>query len=108
MSDQSSFISQIKEEEAKAAKMLQEVETENDTRLSRASEEAEAMIKAAEEDERIKAVERLQKAKEEAKTTYSRLLVDADNARRDVVENGKTKVERAKSQVFEAFMAMFE
>jgi vacuolar-type H+-ATPase subunit H len=108
MSDQASFISQIKEAEEKAAEMLKAVEAENDTRLFKAAEDAEVIVERAEEEELIKAKERMTKAKEEAKAAYSKILVDADNARRDIIENGKTKVQKGKSQVIEAVVAMFE
>ena len=108
MSDQTSFISQIKEEEAKATKTLEIVEVENDARLLKAGEEADGMVEQAEEDERAKAKELIMKAKEEGKATYSKLLVDADNARRDVVQNGKANVSKGKTHVVQAFMSMFE
>jgi len=108
MSDQTSFISQIKEEEAKAAKMIEGVGFENDASLSKANEEAESLIAQAEDEERVGAKERILKAKEEAKANYSKLLVDADNARRDVIENGKSKIIKGKSKVVESFMAMFQ
>ena len=108
MSDQTGFISQIQEEEANAAKMLESVEVENDTRLSKASEEADAMVNQADEDERTKAKELILKAKDEAKATYAKLLVDADNMRRDVVQNGKINITKGKSHVIQTFMSMFE
>ena len=108
MSDQSSFISQIKEEEAKAAKMLEGVEAENNERLSKAAEEGEALVNKAENEEREKALELIQKAKDEAKNVYSKLMVDSDNARRDVIEGGKTRIEQGKNHVMTAFMEMFQ
>ncbi|MDH5597304.1 MAG: hypothetical protein OEY44_04310, partial [Candidatus Peregrinibacteria bacterium] len=74
----------------------------------KAGEEADDSMQKAEDEEREKAREQLVKAKEEAKSVYSKLIVDADNSRRDVIEGGKTKVSKGKSHVVSAFMAMFE
>ena len=108
MSDQTSFISQIQQAEEKASEMLKEVEKENDVRLVRAGEEAELLVDEAEQKEREVATALLLKAKEEAKAEYGRLLTDANNSRRDVIEAGKEKVSKGKDQVIASFMAMFE
>ena len=108
MSDQTSFISQIQEAEEKASEMLKEVEKENDMRLVRANEEAELLVDEAEEKEREAATIVIQQAKEEAKAEYSRLLTDANNSRRDVIEAGKARILKGKEKVVGAFMAMFE
>ncbi|MBN2306999.1 hypothetical protein JXD20_03360 [Candidatus Peregrinibacteria bacterium] len=108
MPDQTTFISQIQQEEASAAKMLKEVEEENERRFQEASDEAELIIRKAEEEERDKATVVIRQAKEEAKAEYGRILTDANNARRDIIEAGKTKIPTGKAKVMEAFMAMFE
>jgi len=108
MSDQTSFISQIQEEETKSAKMLKDIEADNDRRVMSASSEAEEIIAQAETHEREKAREQLMKAKEEAKKSYANLLTESDNSRRDIVEGGKTKLSKGKAHVVEAFKAMFD
>lgn len=108
MSDETSYISQIQQEEASAAKMLEQVEEENNKRLVLAAEEADSMVQKAEEEEREVGGGVIFKAKEEAKAAYGRLLTDASNSRRDVIEAGKTKISVGKKKVVDAFMAMFE
>lgn len=108
MPDKTSFISQIQQEEAEAAKMLEKVEEENNIKLQKANEDADLMVQKAEEEEREAGGAVIAKAKEEAKGQYARLLTDADNARRDVIEGGKTKISIGKKKVVDAFMAMFE
>ena len=108
MSDQASYISQIQEEESKAAMTLENVGTDNDSRLSKAAEDAEKMIAKAEEDQREEAKKQIGNAREIAKGSYAKLLVESDNSRRAVIENGKTKISKGKSHIVEAFMTMFE
>jgi len=108
MSDKTSFISQIKDEEARVAKMLENIELDNDARLSSASEEADVMVDQAYGDERVKAKELILKAKEDAKSTYAKLLVDSDNIRRDVVQTGRINLIKGKTHVIHTFMSMFE
>lgn len=107
MSDKTSFISQIQQAEVDAAETLKAVEVENDRRLQQASEEAELMVEKAEAEQREASSKEINQAKEEAKAVYSRLLTDADNARRDIVEDGKKKVQPAKTHVIDAFKKMF-
>jgi len=108
MSDKTSFISQIQQEEEGAANMLKQVEEENEKRLLQATDEANLSIQKAEDDEREIATGVIARAKEEAKAEYGRLLTDANNSRRDVIEAGKAKISSGKSKVVEAFKAMFE
>ena len=108
MSDKTSFISQIQKEEEEAAKMLKQLEEDNGKRVLKATEEADLMVLKAEEEEREKARAVILKAKEESKAAYGKLLTDANNARRDIIGTGKTKIPAGKKTVIEAFMAMFE
>lgn len=108
MPDKTSFISQIQQKEEEAAKMLKQVEEDNDKRVLKATEESDLMVLKAEDEERRAAGGIILKAKEEAKAAYGRLLTDANNARRDVVEAGKAKIPAGKKKVVDAFMAMFE
>lgn len=108
MPDKTSFISQIQREEAEAAEILRKVEEENSKRVLKATEEAGISVQKVEEEEREAAGAIILKAKEEAKADYGRLLTDSNNARRDVIEAGKTKISVGKKKVVEAFMAMFE
>ncbi|MBU0706263.1 hypothetical protein KJ657_04855 [Patescibacteria group bacterium] len=108
MPDKTSFISQIQQEEAVAAKILKQVEEDNDRKLLQATDEADLMVLKAEEEERTVANDVILKAKEEAKEVYGRLLTDSNNARRDVIESGKAKIFAGKKKVIEVFMELFE
>ena len=108
MSDKTSFISQIQQEEKNAARMLKEVEEANEKKLLQATEEADLTVQKAEDEEREAATAVIQAAKEEAKAEYGRLLTDANNSRRDIIEAGKSKISVGKTKVIEAFMAMFQ
>ena len=108
MPDKTSFISQIQRAEEEAAEMLRVIESENSQRLQQAINEADLTVQKAESEEREIANSLIAKAKEEAKASYSRLLTDADNARRDVIENGKSKISLGKKKIIEAFTSVFE
>lgn len=108
MPDKTSYISQIQEEEAMAAKMLKQLEEENDKRLLQAIEDANLMVLQAEEEERQVANDLISKAKGEAKVAYGKFLTDSNNARRDVIESGKVRITAGKKKVVEAFMTMFD
>ncbi|MBU0727446.1 hypothetical protein KKA95_02055 [Patescibacteria group bacterium] len=107
MSNKSHFIAQIKEEEDKAADMLKKVEDENNKRVIKATEESEDTVRKMEDATRVIAQEKLEKAKEEAKEEYKKIIVEGDNSRRDTVEGGKTKLSKGQKHISEAFMEMF-
>jgi len=108
MSNQSTFISQIQDEEKKAAKMLEKAEKENNQRVAKATEGSGDLIRQVEESSREEAKSKILKAKEEAKEGYKKIIVDGDNSRRDVVEGGKVNISKGQKHVKEAFMAMFQ
>lgn len=107
MSNQSDFISQIQEKENEASQMLEKVEQENNLRILAAKEEASQLIRDVEEVVKSKGQERFQKAKTEAKDEYKHILTEEDNRRRDMIEGGKTHLDKAKKHVVGSFMSLF-
>jgi len=107
MSDQSNFIAQIQEKEKEAAKTLEKVEKENNHRVLAAKEGSNQVIVKVEDATKAKGQERFKKTKEKAKEEYKRILIEEDNRRRDVIEGGKTNLDKAKKHIQEAFAGLF-
>ena len=107
MSESSHFIAQIKEQEEKSAEMLKQTESDNDLRIVEAKKESDDLIRDAETQAKEEAKEKIQSAKETAKENYKKMIVDGDNARRDVVEKGKVNLQKSLTHVLSAFDKMF-
>ena len=108
MSKQDNLIVQIRQKEDEVAKMLNKAEQENNQRVSKADEATEQLIVEVEEKTKTIGRKRFEKAKEKGKEEYKRILVEADNKRRDVNERGKVNLEKAKKHIKDAFSGMFE
>ena len=107
MSDSSHFIAQIKEQEEKSAEMLKQTESDNDLRIAEAKKESDDLIANIETQAKEEAKDKIQSAKEAAKEDYKKMLVDGDNARRDVVEKGEDNLKKGVAHVLSAFDKMF-
>ena len=107
MSNSSAIITQVRDKESEMSNMLEQEEKKNNERVIDAGEQVSQAIADADVEARQLATEELNKAKEVAKVEFKKIMVDADNARRDVVENGKTKIDQAKKLVMDALDSMF-
>lgn len=87
--------------------MLEKAEKENNQRVLSAKEGSNQVIIKVEEATKVKGQERFKKAKEKAKEEYKRILIEEDNRRRDVIEGGKTNLDKAKKHVMTAFTGLF-
>ncbi|MBN2087078.1 hypothetical protein JW758_01900 [Candidatus Peregrinibacteria bacterium] len=108
MSNQSHFISQIQEKEKDSLTMIESVEKENAKLISKAIEDSDNFVAEAESEARDLMKADLEKAKEDAKDEYKRMIVDGDNSRRDIVEKGKVNIEKGKKYVMDAFISSFK
>lgn len=108
MTKQSHFIAQITEEEAKAKTMLEKTQEENDKRIAAANDQARQLVQKTEEAAREIAMKKIGQAKEKAKEEYKRIMVDEDNARRDVIENGKKNLPKAEKIITDTFVGLFK
>jgi len=104
MTDQSHHIAQIHQTEADAKQIIQKAESDNNKSISAANDEAASIISAAEEAARQTATLRLNKDKEAAKAEYKKILVDADNERRSVVDGAKSNASKAEAIINNAFL----
>jgi len=108
MATQTHFISQIQKEEKSASTMLKKLETENNKKVAKASEQAQITIREAEEKAREHAKGELLKSKEKAKKEYEKIIVDSSKARTDIVAGGKRNLPKAQKHITKAFMELFE
>jgi len=108
MSDQSHFIGQIQQKEKEAVKMIEKAEKENNRRVTSAADEASQIIAEAEEGAKKGGQKKFQDAKETAKQEYKHILAESDVKRRDVIEGGKTNLDKAKKHIHQAFVGLFE
>jgi vacuolar-type H+-ATPase subunit H len=108
MATQTHFISQIQKEEKKAESMLKKLETENNKKVTKASEEANKTVQEAEEKAREKARGKLLDAKEDAKKEYKKIIAESNTARDDIIAGGKKNIPKAKTHIMKAFVGLFE
>jgi vacuolar-type H+-ATPase subunit H len=108
MATQTHFISQIQKEEKKAVSMLKKLETENNKKVTKASEEAEITVREAEDKARERAKGEFLKSKEKAKDEYKKILIDSDKARVDAVAGGKKNLPKAQKHITKAFISLFD
>ena len=108
MATESHFISQIQKEEKKAATMLKKLETDNNKKVAKASEEAQITIREAEDKAREHAKNELLKSKETAKEEYKKIIVDSDKDRIDIIASGKKNLSKAQKHIAKAFVELFE
>ncbi len=108
MSDQSHFIGQIQQKEKDASKMLEKAEKDNNQSVLAANDEAAQIITEAEEEAKKVGTDHFRKSKEGAKGEYKRILIELDSKRRDVIEGGKSNLDKAKKHINSAFVSLFE
>ena len=108
MNDKSHFIGQIQQKEKEAVKMLEDAEKKNNQRVLNADESANQIVTEAEEGAKKIGQERFKQSKEIAKEEYKRIFVESDNKRRDIIEGGKTNLDKATKHIHSAFVSLFE
>jgi len=107
MSNSSAIITQVRDKEAEMSKMLEKEEKKNNERVISAGEETVQLVGQADTEARQLAGDEIGQAKEAAKKDFKKIMVDGDNERRDIVESGKGKLDKAKKIVMDALEAMF-
>ena len=108
MTTQSHSIARVQEEENAAKKMLNHVENENNVKIQKATENAEALIQSAEQEAKKEANVLIEEAKEKGKAEYKNILSAGENETHRLVESAQKNVPKAKKYIEETFLGLFE
>jgi len=108
MTSSSHYISQIQEAEENARNIINKTEQDNNKRITTANEETAVVVLKAEEEAKLVAANIINKAKEEAKAEYKKIIVNAELDRRNVIETGNKNISNSEKHIDNAFSDIFK
>ncbi len=108
MASQSQTIAQIQQAEIDAKNIVEKAQTEGNKSISEANDKSVSIISTVEEAAKKSSEELLNKAKDNAKIEYKKIMVDGDNERRSIIDGSRKNLPNAEKHIKDILNSMFK